>query len=320
MPGLLRYALVALIATATLATAASGIRSYRSFLLLRSAYELGVPHLGSIRAWMTLRYVSEAYGAPPAALLERLGLAADVDPDTSLNSLAEREGQSRFDYAQRVQRAVVEVAPRVAADRPAEAAGWLGLLGDQLLAALLVYGYSILALTLLLGAIGLPLPTGLSAVLAGSLVARGAMTWVSAGTVAVTASVLGDLAAYGLGRLLNEKFLQRHGRWLGYTHARALRVERFFRRWGAAGVLLSRTLASHLSSVLSLLAGAGRYRLDAFLAFTFAGRILWTFAYLGLGYAAGSDLEAAAGFLTNVSLFLISSAVLVAAALALPSA
>ena len=318
MPRLLRYALVALIAVATLATATSGVRSYRSFLLLRSAYELGTPDLGGIRAWMTLRYVSEAYGAPPAAMLERLGLAADIDPDTSLRSLAEREGQSPFEYARRVQRAVVEVAPRAAADRPTEAASWLGSLGDQVLAALLVYGYSILALTLLLGAIGLPLPTGLSAVVAGSLVARGAMTWASAGAVAVAASVLGDVVAYGLGRLLNEKFLQRHGRWLGYTPARALLVERFFHRWGAVGVLLSRTLASHLSSVLSLLAGAGRYRLDAFVAFTVAGRIVWTLAYLGLGYAAGSDLEAAAGFLTNVSVFLISSAVLAAAALAAP--
>jgi len=319
-PGLLRYVLIALIAAATLATAISGVRSYRSFQLLRSAYELGVPDVGSIRAWMTLRYVSDTYRAPRAALLERLGLAPETDPDTSLRSLAEREGQAVIPYLQGVQRAVADVTPRLAAVQPPEAASWLGSLGDQVLAALLVHGYSILGLTLLLGAAGLPLPTGLSAVVAGSLVARGAMSWTGAGTVAVTASVLGDLAGYGLGRLLNEKFLQRHGRWLGYTPARAHRIERFFQRWGGVGVLLSRTLASHLSSVLSLLAGAGRYRLDAFVAFTVAGRILWTAAYLGLGYAAGSDLEAAAGFLTNVSVFLVSSAVLAAAALALPSA
>jgi len=315
-PGLLRYALVALIAAATLATAVSGVRSYRSFLLLRSAHELGVPAVSGIRAWMTLRYVSETYRAPQTTLFERLGLAPQTDPDASLRRLAEREGQSPFQYVQRVQQAVADVAPRVSADHPAEAASWLGSLGDEVLAALLVYGYSILGLTLLLGAIGLPLPTGLSAVLAGSLVARGGMSWAWAGTVAVTASVLGDIAGYGLGRVLDEKFLERHGRWLGYTPARRNRIESLFGRWGGVVVLLSRTLASHLSGVLNLLAGASRYRLDAFVAFTLVGRLLWTSAYLGLGYSVGSDLEAAAGFLTNLSLFLVSLAALVASALA----
>jgi hypothetical protein len=37
---------------------------------------------------------------------------------------------------------------------------------------------------------------------------------------------------------------------------------------------------------------------------------------LGLGYSVGSDLEAAAGFLTNLSLFLVSLAALVASGLA----
>jgi alkaline phosphatase len=116
--------------------------------------------------------------------------------------------------------------------------------------------------------------------------------------------------------VLDEKFLERHGRWLGYTPARRNRIESLFGRWGGVVVLLSRTLASHLSGVLNLLAGASRYRLDAFVAFTLVGRLLWTSAYLGLGYSVGSDLEAAAGFLTNLSLFLVSLAALVASALA----
>ncbi|MBI2290989.1 MAG: VTT domain-containing protein [Betaproteobacteria bacterium] len=315
-PRLVRWVLLGLIVMATLATAVSGLRSYRSFLLLRSAQEMGVPNVSNIRAWMTLRYVSDTYHAPEGALIGRLGLAPETDPDTSLKSLAEREGQSPFEYVQRVQRAVAEVAPVVSADRRSEAPGWLGAVGDEFLAALLVYGYPVLGLTLLLGAIGLPLPTGLSAAVAGSLVARGSMSWAWAGAIAVTASVLGDVVGYGLGRVLSKQFLERHGRWLGYTPARRVRVESLFHRWGAVGVLLSRTLASHLSAVLNLLAGASRYRVDAFVVFTIAGRFLWTSAYLGLGYGIGGDLEAAAGFLTNLSLFLVSVALLVALGLA----
>ena len=308
---LVRWGLLALIVMATLATAVSGLRSYRSFLLLQSAQAMGMPNLGNIRVWMTVRYVSHAYHVPETALAERLGLAPETDRDTSLMSLAEREGQLRFEYVRRVQRAVADVVPSVTADR-SETKSWLGTIGDEFLAALLVYGYPVLGLTLLLGAIGLPLPTGLSAAVAGSLVARGSMSWAWAGAIAVVASVLGDVVGYSLGRMLNRAFLEQHGHWIGYTPARQARVEAIFDRWGGASVLLSRTLASHLSSVLNLLAGASRYRLDAFVAFTIMGRLMWTFAYLGLGYGVGADLEAAAGFLTNLSFFLVSLAVLVA--------
>jgi len=49
-------------------------RAYHSFLLLRSAYELGAPDVSSIRPWMTLRYIAETYRVPETALREHLGL------------------------------------------------------------------------------------------------------------------------------------------------------------------------------------------------------------------------------------------------------
>ena len=135
---LLRWVLLGLIVMATLATAVSGLRSYRSFLLLQSAYELGAPDVSNVRAWMTLRYVSHTYEVSETALPARLRLAPETDPDTSLKSLAKREGQSPFEYVQRVQRAVAEVAPVVSADRRSEAPSWLGTVGDEFLAALIV--------------------------------------------------------------------------------------------------------------------------------------------------------------------------------------
>jgi len=70
-------------------------------------------------------------------------------------------------------------------------------------------------------------------------------------------------------------------------------------------VFITRTFISYLSSVASLLAGVARYRLSKFLAVAVVGRLMWAAAYLGLGYAVGSDLEAAASFLTNLSMFLL---------------
>ena len=75
---------------AALAAVVFGIRSYGSFLVLRSAMEIGAPEVSSIRPWMTLRYVASTYHVPETALVEQLQLTADTELDESLRSLAER--------------------------------------------------------------------------------------------------------------------------------------------------------------------------------------------------------------------------------------
>jgi membrane protein DedA with SNARE-associated domain len=319
-PRAARWLLLVLAVTSALTATVFGLRSYRSFLLLRSAIDIGAPDVSSIRPWMTLRYIAETYYVEVRTFVGHLELTAETDLGADLGSLADREGQPRIQYVQRVQRAIVQsqrVLPSApaAVDRESDRTGWVDTVSDEFLAALLAYGYPILALTLLLGAIGLPVPTGLSAAVAGSLAARGSMSLAWAGTIGVAASVLGDAIGYGLGRMLTRQFLERHGRWVGYTATRRAHVESVFRRWGASSVLLSRTLASHLSAVLNLLAGAARYQLPAFLVLTAIGRVMWTFAYLGLGYAVGANLEAGAGFLTNLSILLVSLSVFVTSAL-----
>lgn len=307
-----RAALLALLVAATLASALFALRTYSTFALLQSARATGAPEVSDIRAWMTLGYIADRYRVPPAALRERLGLSRAVDPETSLKDLAEQQGTSPFAYVQRVQRAVADIPTAPPPD--AEQAGWFTALSDETLEALLVYGYPVLALILLVGAIGLPVPTGLSTAVAGSLVSNGSMGWVLATTVAVTASVAGDMIGYWVGRAISGQALERRGRWIGYTPARRQRVEGLFDRLGGVTVFLTRTLVSHLSSVVNLLAGASRYALRGFLAYTVAGRLVWTSAYLGLGYAVGADLEAAASFLGNLSLLLVSLGVVAVAA------
>jgi membrane protein DedA with SNARE-associated domain len=284
-----------------------GLRTYGSFLLLRSAYEVGMPQSGSLRAWMTLRYVAAAYRVPEAVLIARLTLPVETPPDATLKSLAEHEGVSPFAYARRVQQAIADVAPGNASAHTQGSGGWLERVEEQVLSGLLVYGYPILGVTLLLGAAGLPLPTGMSAAVAGSLSALGRMDWLMAGVIAVSASILGDMAAYAVGRFASARFLDRWGRWVGYMSSHQARAEAFFAQWGGLTILLTRTLISHLSSIVSLLAGLHRYRIPAFLTFDVLGRVIWTAAYMGLGYVLAGSLEAATEFLKNLAGFLLSS-------------
>jgi membrane protein DedA with SNARE-associated domain len=298
---------------AVLPTVFFALRSYGSFRLLRSAYEAGAPMTSGVRAWMTLKYVAATYHAPEPALIAQLELPPQTDPDTSLKTLADRAGVAPSAYTQRVQRVIAVLSPDVRSDRSNENSGWLGAIGDQVLTALLVYGYPALGLTLLLGAIGLPLPDGVATTVAGSLASQGRIDWFWAAGIAVTASLLGDAIGYGLGRLLSRKVLDRHGHWLGYTAARRTRVQSLFEHWGLLTVFITRTFMSYLSSIASLAAGISHFRLPKFLAMALVGRVVWTAGYFGLGYGIGGDWEAATGFLTNLSVLLLLLALLAAA-------
>lgn len=305
-----RHILLAVIALSALASLFFGLRSYGSYLLLRSAYEAGRPQVSTLRPWMTLDHVAATYRVPLNELLPRLGLPPDTSRNESLKSIADKRGVPRFDFTREVQRALGQSTLP-----PAPANGQTsGGLTDRILSALLIYGYPALALTLLLGAIGLPLPIGIAAVLAGSLAALGNLGWEWAGTIAVISSLTGDMIAYGIGRAVSDNFLARHGRWIGYSPRRKDSIQSLLQRWGGVTVILSRTLTSSLSSVVSLLAGVSRYRFAPFLGFALVGRLIWTSAYLGLGFAVGSNIEAAGDFLGNLSGLVIAIGVLIVSA------
>lgn len=307
MSGHARYILTAVIAFSALVSVFFGLRSYNSYLLLRSAYEVGRPQVSSLRAWMTLDHVAATYRVPLNELLPRLGLPPDTSRDESLKAIADQRGVARFDFVRQVQRALGQSAPAPESDQSS------GGLSDRILSALLIYGYPALALTLLLGAIGLPLPIGVAAVLAGSLAALGNLRWEWAGIIAVTASFAGDMIAYGIGRAFSDNFLARHGRWIGYSPQRRDNIQGLLQRWGGITVIVSRTLTSSLSSVVSIFAGISRYQFSHFLGFALLGRLIWTSAYLGLGYGIGNNIDAASQFLGNLSGLLIAVGVLVVA-------
>src|SRR4029450_2373796 len=98
-----RRAALFLTVLAALSSVWFGMRTYSSFVLLRSAYQVGMPQSSSVRGWMTIRFVATVYRVPESFFIAHLGLPPDISSDTSLKSLAERERISPFKYVQRVQ-------------------------------------------------------------------------------------------------------------------------------------------------------------------------------------------------------------------------
>ncbi len=131
--------------------------------------------------------------------------------------------------------------------------------------------------------------------------AQGKLDWGLTFTLGIVASLLGDIGGYAVGRMFGPPLLANWGPLLGLSLARQTFLAGLLARWGALTVLLSRTLISTLSTVVSLLAGVSRYSATRFAVLSFVGRSFWTFAYLWLGYTIGTEVEAAASFLRNLS-------------------
>jgi membrane protein DedA with SNARE-associated domain len=154
---------------------------------------------------------------------------------------------------------------------------------DLFLNGMVTYGPLILGLALLLGAAGLPLPTGLLVLAAGAFARQGLMEWTSAGLVALVGVVLGDLVSYCLGRFGGD-LVQRtlRGRRALWDQALAR-----FRRYGAMAIYSTRVVLTSLDVPTNLVAGSSGYTLRRFLIFGVAGRLTWLALYGGLGYVFG---------------------------------
>ena len=308
--------LVVAVLVASLAAAGSFARkTWRPYTLLEAARVLQMPETAAVRGWMTLGYVATYYQVPLGDLLNRLELPADTAATQTLRDSANNANLDAPAYVLEVQRAIAALtAAAPVAAQPEQPAGWFGRLTDAIYSALLVYGYPVLVAVLFFGALGLPVPAGPLTAIAGTLALQGEIDGAVAAGLAVIASVLGDVAGYGAGRLLSPAFLDRHGHWIGYTPANRDRLQQLFARWGGLMLILTRSLTAHVGAIVSVLAGAGRYSIGRFLVYSLIGRLLWTASYFGLGYTVGTDFEAASGFLGYLSLLLIALAAAAAAA------
>ena len=83
------------------------------------------------------------------------------------------------------------------------------------------------------------------------------------------------------------RFLDRYGRRLRISGPRLATADRFLRRFGGIALILGR-LAATLRIVITPLAASRGMSYARFLAFDFAGAVLWATGFVWLGRAAGA--------------------------------
>lgn len=178
-----------------------------------------------------------------------------------------------------------------------------------LVAWLAIHTYPVAGLTVLVGSIGVPLPSTVVVLAAGSFTTDGDPDfWLLFGVILV-AAVLGDVTSYSLARRAGHLVVGGIGARIGLTQARVDAAERRFERWGGLLVLVTRCLLTGLAVPTNLVAGAGAYPLSRFLAYAAVGELIWTGQFLALGWWFGPSWVALLEYLDDAVTVLTTLAV-----------
>ncbi len=178
-------------------------------------------------------------------------------------------------------------------------------MNERLLAAVSQYGEPALFGIVAIAALGAPLPITLLLIIAGSMVAQGAMNlwWVIA--VAGAGSILGDQAGYAIGRWGGPKAIARLSRLLGQG-VDLKGAEAKARAWGGPGIFVTRWLLSALGPWVNLASGAAAYPWRRFLFWDALGEITGAALYISIGRIFSDRVMAIDGVLGNLTWALIA--------------
>jgi membrane protein DedA with SNARE-associated domain len=173
-------------------------------------------------------------------------------------------------------------------------------MSEQLLAAVSQYGAPALFGIVALAAVGLPLPVTLLLVLAGSMIAQGAMNlWWTIGAAGL-GSVLGDQAGYAIGRWGGTAAVERLTALLG-KGGKVKAMEAKASAWGGLGIYLTRWLLGPLGPWINLASGTAGYPWPRFLFWDVLGEFTSAVLYISLGRYFSDRVMALDGVLGDLT-------------------
>ncbi len=190
---------------------------------------------------------------------------------------------------------------------------------DLLLELVTAYGLIILAGTVFLAALGVPVPGTVLLVLSGAFAVGGDLDPTLVVLTGLSAAVAGDFTGYFIGFS--------GGDWLQTKLGHSLlgkqvnKAEAFMAKWGGVGVFLSRWLVAPIGPTLNYVAGISAFNWKRFVLWDVLGEVVWVGLYVGIGmlFSASAlalvDLIASASWmlLGGIGMFIMGKRLLIAA-------
>jgi membrane protein DedA with SNARE-associated domain len=162
-------------------------------------------------------------------------------------------------------------------------------LQETLTNALVSYGLLAVFVSVLISAIGLPLPTSFLLLFAGSTVANGDLEFLPVVAAGAGGAIIGDHIGYGIGWIGGRSFvLSLAQKFKGESLLE--KAEATSRKWGGPSIFLSRWLITAVGPYINLTSGITRYRLPPFSIWVILGEVLWVLIYVGIGSLFSSSI------------------------------
>ncbi|WP_028644169.1 DedA family protein [Nocardioides sp. URHA0020] len=162
------------------------------------------------------------------------------------------------------------------------------------------YGYVAVAVIIFLGNLTLPAPAEATLVVSAIYTVSGDLSLVPVLVVAWLAAVLGECAAYAIGRYGGRPLAIRLGRRFGVTHDLLDRAEAFYERRGTVTVIVGRFIPL-LRRANGLVAGITGLAWRRFLVANAIGAAIWVAVWTTVGRQAGSHIDAVNTVLERVA-------------------
>lgn len=150
--------------------------------------------------------------------------------------------------------------------------------------------YGALFVLLMLGIVGLPVPDETLLVFTGYLSFKGTLQLEPAVATAFLGSACGISLSYALGRFVGLPTLIRFGPLMHLRPEHLAYVHRWVERWGKYSLLLAYFIPGY-RHLAALVMGASLLQPTVFARFAYAGALLWSGSFIGLGYVAGEEWQ-----------------------------
>ncbi len=172
------------------------------------------------------------------------------------------------------------------------------------------YGYFGIFSLLVLGIVGLPVPDETLLTFAGYLIFRGKLHAVPTYCAALLGSACGITLSYTMGRLTGYFLIEKYGPKLHIKMERVRKVHDWFGRRGAVTLTFGYYVPGvrHLTAYV---AGASELESRTFALFAYAGAILWSATFIGLGYFLGERWRRVGDLADKTALVVAGAAVAV---------
>jgi membrane protein DedA with SNARE-associated domain len=147
-----------------------------------------------------------------------------------------------------------------------------------------------------------PIPSEFIIPFAGYLAWQGEMNLVAVILVGTAGAAIGNTVAYFIGYRVGRPLISRYGKYILLGEKDLALAERWFAKYGDAGVLLGHAVPG-VRSFISFPAGIGRMRLGRFVLFSTVGALIWTSVLAVAGYVLLEEWRELATTAENVDIY-----------------